>query len=268
MLAALDLGDKKGNQLRREFPRLINEGKTVPFQEVYSTKARARGNNNNRNKKSRKPKRPTSVTAKLLGGETVDLTKYEDAREPLMAWLRAKDNPYFAKAFVNRVWAGYFKVGIVNPPDDLSLANPPCNKALLDYLAQGFIDHGFDMKWVHREIANSRTYQLTWKPNETNRLDEINFSHQVPRRLPAESAYDATRPRHRLRCDGPQNARRTRRPGDCDSRSRPPQPGRFGLCLDDLRPVDSRIQLRLRPLGRSQPPANGLPAKRPRSAWA
>jgi hypothetical protein len=47
------------------------------------------------------------------------------------------------------------------------------------------------MKWVHREIANSRTYQLTWTPNETNRLDEVNFSHQVPRRLPAEAAYDA-----------------------------------------------------------------------------
>jgi hypothetical protein len=62
---------------------------------------------------------------------------------------------------------------------------------LLDHLTQGFIDSGFDMKWVHREIANSRTYQLTWTPNETNRLDEVNFSHQVPRRLPAEAAYDA-----------------------------------------------------------------------------
>jgi hypothetical protein len=58
-------------------------------------------------------------------------------------------------------------------------------------LTQGFIASGFDMKWVHREIANSRTYQLTWTPNETNRLDEVNFSHQVPRRLPAEAAYDA-----------------------------------------------------------------------------
>ncbi len=191
MLAALDIGDLKGNQLRREFPRLINEGKTIPFQEVYSTKVRAR-TTTTRNKKTKKNTRTTvAVTAKLLGGETVDLTQVEDAREPLMAWLRAKNNPYFAKAFVNRVWAGYFNVGIVNPPDDLSLANPPSNQALLDHLTQGFIESGFDMKWVHREIANSRTYQLTWTPNETNRLDEVNFSHQVPRRLPAEAAYDA-----------------------------------------------------------------------------
>jgi len=79
----------------------------------------------------------------------------------------------------------------VEPPDDMSLANPPSNKALLDYLAQGFIEHGFDMQWVHREICNSRTYQLSWQPNETNAKDEKNFARSVPRRLPAEVAVDA-----------------------------------------------------------------------------
>lgn len=189
LMKKLELGDLRGNQLRREFPRLIDEGKTVPFQEVYVRPARRQAPSNNRNRRNRDG--ATSATATLLGGEKIDLTKYEDAREPLMEWLRSKDNPYFARAFVNRVWAGYFNVGIVNPPDDLSLANPPSNKALLDYLTEGFIESGFDMKWVHREIANSRTYQLTWKPNDTNRLDEVNFSHQVPRRMPAEAAYDA-----------------------------------------------------------------------------
>ena len=77
----------------------------------------------------------------------------DDPRAPLMEWLRSKDNPYFARAFVNRVWANYFGVGIVNPPDDMNLANPPSNAALLDYLADGFVDHDFDMKWLHREIT-------------------------------------------------------------------------------------------------------------------
>jgi hypothetical protein len=108
-----------------------------------------------------------------------------------MDWLRAKDNPYFAKAFVNRVWSNYFNVGIVQPPDDLSLANPPSNRPLLDYLTQGFIEHGFDMKWVHREIVSSRTYQLSWQPNATNSKDERNFARSVPRRLAAEVAVDA-----------------------------------------------------------------------------
>ncbi len=111
----------------------------------------------------------------------------------LMKWLRSKNNRFFARAFVNRVWATYFNVGIVNPPDDLSLANPPSNAELLDYLADGFVKHGYDMKWLHREIVNSRTYQMSWRPNETNRLDQRNFSHAVVRRLPAEVAYDAIR---------------------------------------------------------------------------
>jgi hypothetical protein len=133
------------------------------------------------------------ASARLLGAGVVDLTKFDDPRTPLMDWLRAKNNRFFARAFVNRVWANYFNVGIVNPPDDLSLANPPSNAELLDYLADGFVKHHFDMKWLHREIANSRTYQMSWQPNATNRLDQRNFSHAVLRRLPAEVAYDAVR---------------------------------------------------------------------------
>ncbi len=128
-----------------------------------------------------------------MATRAVDLTQYDDPRVPLMKWLRSKNNRFFARAFVNRVWATYFNVGIVNPPDDLSLANPPSNAELLDYLADGFVKHGYDMKWLHREIVNSRTYQLSWRPNETNRLDQRNFSHAVLRRLPAEVAYDAVR---------------------------------------------------------------------------
>jgi hypothetical protein len=92
---------------------------------------------------------------------------------------------------VNRVWSNYFNVGIVNPPDDMSLANPPSNRPLLDYLAEGFIASGYDMKWLHREIIASDAYQRSWQPNETNRQDESNFSRAVHRRLPAEVVYDA-----------------------------------------------------------------------------
>ncbi len=133
------------------------------------------------------------TTARLLGAGNVDLTKYDDPRTPLMDWLRSKNNRFFARSFVNRVWANYFNVGIVDPPDNLSLANPPSNAELLDYLADGFVKHNYDMKWLHREIANSRTYQLSWQTNDTNRLDQHNFSHAVLRRLPAEVAYDAVR---------------------------------------------------------------------------
>jgi len=119
---------------------------------------------------------PAVRQRQTAGGEVVDVMKVDDPRQVVVDWLRSADNPFFAKAFVNRAWAGYFNVGIVNPPDDLNLANPPSNKALLDHLAKGFIESGFDMKWVHRTIANSDTYQRSWQPNETNKIDERNFS--------------------------------------------------------------------------------------------
>jgi hypothetical protein len=108
-----------------------------------------------------------------------------------MEWLRSKNNPYFAKAIVNRVWAHYFQAGIVNPPDDLNLANAPSNEQLLNWLAESFIESGFDLKWLHRTIVNTDTYQRTWRTNESNELDRRNFSHALLRRLPAETAYDA-----------------------------------------------------------------------------
>ncbi|MBW3540336.1 MAG: DUF1553 domain-containing protein [Planctomycetes bacterium] len=93
--------------------------------------------------------------------------------------------------FINRVWAEYFGVGIVEPPDDMNQANPPSNAALLDYLDEGFIEQGFDMKWLHREIASSHAYRRSLQANATNRLDERNFSRATTRRLPAAVLFDA-----------------------------------------------------------------------------
>ena len=136
---------------------------------------------------------PPSSPGRFLGGETVDLNQYDDPRQALVDWLHKDPTRYFARVIVNRIWARYFNVGIVQPTDDLNQAHPPSNPELLDYLTTAFVEHGYDLKWLQREIMNSRTYQLSWLPNDTNALDERNFSHAVPRRLPAEVAYDALR---------------------------------------------------------------------------
>jgi hypothetical protein len=73
----------------------------------------------------------------------------------------------------------------------MNIANAPANTDLLNYLAESFVDHGYDMKWLHREILNSDTYQRSWKTNPTNLLDARNFSHAVVRQLPAEVMLDA-----------------------------------------------------------------------------
>ncbi len=190
ILEELDLdGEARGNQLRRQFGELMKKGETVPMPVVAVrpgvTTPRPQGRNRNRNR----PPQPKSIG--ILGQEEVAIQGVRDVREPLMNWLKREDNPYFAKAFVNRVWASYFGVGIVEPADDLNLANPPSNARLLDHLEKGFVKSGFDMKWLHREIANSRTYQLDWRTNETNALDKRHFSHAYLKRMPAEVMVDA-----------------------------------------------------------------------------
>lgn len=169
---------------RQTFWKWAAEGKSTPWSEVYIAAPEADGK-----KGAKAAAQP--IRLRLLGGRTVELREGQDPREPVMQWMLEKDNPYFARAFVNRVWAHYFGVGIVNPPDDANLGNPPSNKELLEYLTTEFLARGYDMRWLHREIAGSRTYQLSWQPNETNRLDERLFSKAMIRRLPAEVVGDA-----------------------------------------------------------------------------
>ncbi len=188
MVSELEISkDLKGNQLRRELGERLKQGDVIPFPELTVRTAAARTN-----PKNRKAGTPPPPTARLLGGDWVAMDE-ADIRGKLMDWLRSPENPYFAKAIVNRVWAHYFGAGIVNPPDDLNLANAPSNEELLNYLASQFVEQGYDLKWLHREILNSDTYQRSWIPNETNKLDKRNFSHSLLRRLPAEAAYDAVR---------------------------------------------------------------------------
>ena len=186
-----DLGLKKIKD--KDAAKLIADGKVLPWNEVYIRTEGQRGGKNKGDKATKKQGRPAGrvITPKLLGGDEVVAEQYPDPRAALMEWMRSEDNPYFAKAWVNRVWASYFNVGIIEPPDDMNLANPPSNEPLLAYLTRSFVEHGYDMKWLHREILNSRTYQLSWRHNGTNRLDTRNFSHAIVRRLPAEVAYDA-----------------------------------------------------------------------------
>jgi len=146
---------------------------------------KAQGKNKNKVDASKGP-RP-----RALGGSEYPFEEGKDPRVALMNWMRAPDNPFFAKAIVNRMWAHYFGVGIVDPPDDMNAANPPSNPALLDWLARDFIEHKFDLKHLHRTILNSRVYQLSWMSNPTNELDRRNFSHALLRRLPAEVVVDA-----------------------------------------------------------------------------
>lgn len=112
-------------------------------------------------------------------------------REQLARWLTAKENPYFAKSYVNRLWAYLLGVGIIEPIDDIRAGNPASNAPLLDHLTQKFVADGFDARKTMAYICKSRTYQLSIATNKWNADDDMNYSRRFPQRLPAEVLYDA-----------------------------------------------------------------------------
>ncbi|PYI87816.1 MAG: hypothetical protein DME26_04965 [Verrucomicrobia bacterium] len=114
-----------------------------------------------------------------------------DPRRALADWLIAPDNPFFARAAVNRVWAVFFGRGLVEPVDDFRISNPCVNPALLSALADDFVKHGYDLKHLMRTIMESRLYQLSSTPNEFNLADTRTFSRAYRRRLSAEVLLDA-----------------------------------------------------------------------------
>jgi len=118
------------------------------------------------------------------------LSDGSDELEALANWLTSPTNMLFASVQANRIWHHLMGRGLVDPPDDFRATNPASHPALLEALARDFVRHKFDQRCLIRLIMNSRTYQLSSEPNETNEADETNFSHALVRRLGAEQLLD------------------------------------------------------------------------------
>jgi hypothetical protein len=128
---------------------------------------------------------------KYPDGEYAKFTAEDDPRHALVDWMAQPDNPYFAKALVNRLWGHFFARGLVQEVDDLRETNPPSNPELLNYLAREFVEYKFDVKHVVRQILTSRVYQLSSEPTPENRDDRQNFARYYARRMYAEVLLDA-----------------------------------------------------------------------------
>jgi len=131
------------------------------------------------------------MTPKPPQGPEMPYVEGQDPRDRLMDWMTGSDNPFFAKAIVNRIWSDLLGRGMVDPVDDFRVSNPATNEPLLEWLAQDFIAHGFDLKHLLRTIASSHTYQLSSTPNEYNIADTQNYSRFLKRRMSAEVLLDA-----------------------------------------------------------------------------
>ena len=121
------------------------------------------------------------VPPRLPKGAVVKLPENEDPRKALAAWMTSKENPYFARAMSNWVWAQFFGKGLADPPDDLSRSNPPVHPELLDALAKFFVENKYDLRALIREVATSEAYGLSSATVAGNEHDGRFFSHQTPR---------------------------------------------------------------------------------------
>jgi hypothetical protein len=131
------------------------------------------------------------VAPTFLGGTELTDGNKTPHRAALARWLTAADNPYFARAMVNRMWWHFFGQGIVSPVDDMHAANPPSHPELLDALTRHFADAGFDLKLLCRAIARSRTYQRTSRPGEQADQDPRLLARMPVKVLSAEQLFDS-----------------------------------------------------------------------------
>jgi hypothetical protein len=114
-----------------------------------------------------------------------------DRRTELAAWLTAPGNDHFKKTIVNRVWANFFGVGLVEAVDDLRASNPASNEKLLAEAAEFLVKNQFDLQALMRAILQSETYQRDSTPVAGNEADQRFYSRYYPRRLMAEVLHDA-----------------------------------------------------------------------------
>jgi hypothetical protein len=132
------------------------------------------------------------VQAAFLDGKQPKWKYNTSARDTLAGWMTARDNPYFARAAVNRLWSYFFGTGIIDPIDEMvGGEHPASHPELLDDLARAFVEHDFDLKFLIRAITASRAYQLSSTATDASQDDPRQFARIPLRGLSAEQLFDS-----------------------------------------------------------------------------
>jgi hypothetical protein len=137
------------------------------------------------------PRRGIGMAPTPLDAKPLPENSSTDRRVYFVDWLTAKENPYFARAVINRVWKNFLGRGLVEAEDDLRATNPPSNRELFAALEKDFIEKKYDLKHLIRQIVNSQTYQRSSKPLKANAADDRFYSRYLVKRLSAEVILDA-----------------------------------------------------------------------------
>ncbi len=137
------------------------------------------------------PSRGTPQPPAPLDGQPLAFEATADRRVAVAEWLTSAKNPYFTRAIVNRVWANFFGVGLVEAVDDLRATNPASNEELLAAASMFLIESKYDLKQLMRAILRSEAYQRASMPLPENQADERFYSRYYVKRLKAEVLLDA-----------------------------------------------------------------------------
>jgi hypothetical protein len=132
-----------------------------------------------------------TVRAKFLNAETPNVNSGQPLRPVLAKWLTSEQNPFFARAMVNKMWANFFGRGIINPVDDMSDEDKATHPEVLKLLADEFVASGFDLKHLIRCICLSESYQRSSQALPSNKEDDKLYSHMKPKVLSADMLFDS-----------------------------------------------------------------------------
>ena len=132
-----------------------------------------------------------AVPALFLDEAPLKFAEGQSPRVPFAAWLTSPQNPYFAKAIVNRVWAQLLGKGIVDPVDDFRDSNAPTHPELLKDLADAFTASGFDLGFLYRAVCLSEAYQRTSRQSHSSQLHPEDFARGAVKPLSSEQFFDS-----------------------------------------------------------------------------
>jgi hypothetical protein len=132
------------------------------------------------------------VEARFLDGKAPPIQEGVNVRASLADWVTSPANPYFARTSANRVWAHFFGIGLADPIDDEATEdNPVSHPELLKNLADQFIAHGFDMKYLIRAITSSQAYQRASAVTEAAQTEPRLFARMAIKGMTPEQLFDS-----------------------------------------------------------------------------
>jgi hypothetical protein len=133
------------------------------------------------------------VKARFLDGTEPQWKEAASPQTVLAEWLTAADNPYFARAAVNRLWSYFFGVGLADPKDSANgdAEIPVAHQRLLDELARQLVDHGYDLKFLIRALIASQAYQRTSVVSHPSQKVLGRFARMPLRGLSPEQLFDS-----------------------------------------------------------------------------